>query len=130
MLSLTKQSLAARSCDLCRKYYFDEETGEPVHDARTGKGFMLRRDKVPCETSIGCRKGHWKDKPDLTTEESRVLSLYWASKATNGAALSVAHKRSRWLMGLLGRMECSAAVVAAGTHRALVSAVVAAAKGG
>jgi hypothetical protein len=90
---------------LCRKFYYDEESGAPVKD-RDGS-YRLRRDKTPCEASIGCLKGHWKDSPDLKPREERILRLWWSSRGTMGRSLTDDQLSDRWLVGLLGELTQS-----------------------
>jgi len=85
---------------LCRKFYYDEESGAPIKD-RDGE-WRLRRDKVPCEVSIGCLKGHWKDEPDLKPSEERILRLWWSCRSTMGRSLTADELEDRWLINLLG----------------------------
>jgi hypothetical protein len=96
--------LAARSCDLCKKIMFDEETGTPIK-ARSGEGFAKRIGKVPCESTIGCKKGHWKDAPDLNAPQQGVIDLFHASMASGGACLSEDERSDWWLMQTFGKLR-------------------------
>lgn len=64
--------LAARSCDHCQKFVYDEETGTPARDA---EGKLIERDPrntPPCRRPRGCPKG--------TPEAPRTLSpRNWAA---------------------------------------------------
>jgi len=64
---------------------------------RSGKQ-MPRRGPVPCETSIGCEKGHWKTNPDLSPGEAIMIDLYQSSKATGGQSLNGAERDSDFLV--------------------------------
>lgn len=83
---------------------FDEATGKPMK-ARTGEGYDKRRGKVPCEATIGCKKGHWKENPDLSESQRQVIDLYHASVATGGACLNEAERSDWYLAVLFGRMR-------------------------
>lgn len=106
-LSIFNPGLAARSCALCRKYHYDEETGLPVKDRRGD--FRLRRGPVPCEfrgdNSRGCPKGHWKNEPDLNARQAAVVRYWWSVRGTMGGCVSASDRSSRWLMWFLGVMS-------------------------
>lgn len=97
-------ALAARSCDLCRRVMFDEETGKPIQK-RDKSGYAERTGKVPCESSLGCKKGHWQEKPDLNPPQQGVLDLYHASIASGGACLSDDERSDWWLMQTFGKLR-------------------------
>lgn len=95
-LEVTNSPYSGRSCELCRLYMFDEK-GAPI-PKRFGKdGYESRVGKTPCETSIGCPKGHWKDRPDLTPEQKGVIDLFRSSLATGGRSLTVAESQDWFL---------------------------------
>jgi hypothetical protein len=104
LLRVINPALAGRSCDLCRTYYFDEETGEPKK-TRKGDGYELRKGKVPCEASIGCAKGHYNQLPDLNDQQKAVIDLYEASKVSGGSMLNEAEKRDWWLLETFARLH-------------------------
>lgn len=89
---------------MCRKFYFDEETGQPKK-TRDGKGFELRKGKVPCESSVGCAKGHYNDKPDLNVAQEAVIELYAASAVCGGAMLNDAERSDWWLLEAFSRLR-------------------------
>lgn len=99
-LSLSRPSLQARSCALCRVYYFDESTGMPERN-RDGRGYMPRRGPVPCEASVGCPKGHWKDKPDLSKAQQSIIDLFWACRSGTARL----KRGDMWLSNLFGQFE-------------------------
>jgi|688.fasta_scaffold309422_3 hypothetical protein len=77
---------------------FDEESGKVILD-RVGLP-EPRRGLTPCECSIGCAKGHWKDEPDLTPGEDAVLTL-WRAQST----LTEAERRDDFLQGAFAALE-------------------------
>jgi len=77
--------------------YESKPGSKTKYDARVGK--------VPCETSIGCKKGHWKDKPDLNPSQEAVIDLFYSSRATGGAFLSRAERRDWWLLTIFARLQ-------------------------
>lgn len=85
---------------------FDEETGLPVK-SRPGSPheYDPRVGRVPCESSIGCKKGHWKDEPDLNAAQANVIDLFWSSACSGGAFLSQRERADWWLMSLFGQLE-------------------------
>ena len=57
-----------------------------------------RRGDVPCDTHLGCPKGHWKEKPDLTSHEALLVDLYTTSKATGGRVLTTGEARDPFIL--------------------------------
>lgn len=47
----------------------------------------------PCETSLGCAKGHWTKEVRLQSHEEKLIELFWASRQTGGL-LTEAEKAS------------------------------------
>ena len=85
---------------------FNEETGEPVPKRGGKRGdFEPRRTLVPCETLAGCKKGHWKQFPDLSPRQLATIDLYYAAKATGGAILNEKERSDWWLAETFGRMR-------------------------
>lgn len=78
---------------------FDAQ-GMPVPKRFNEKGYETRTGPVPCELSVGCPKGHWKDKPDLTNAQAAVVSLFRAVQATSGRCLTEA-ERNDWFLTLV-----------------------------
>jgi hypothetical protein len=75
---------------------FDEK-GIPVAKRFGEEGYEARVGKVQCETSLGCVKGHWKDKPDLNTEQRGVIRLFRSCQATSGRCLTKAESKDYFL---------------------------------
>lgn len=74
-----------------------EANGDPIAKRYPHKGYEARIGKVPCETSIGCPKGHWKDKPDLDSSQESVIRLFRSSQATSGRCLTTAETQDYFL---------------------------------
>jgi len=74
-LMLTKPLLAHRSCDLCQRWWFDEDTGAI---ARNEQGPILRPShaKVSCETHSGCEKGTHENPIQFTAENKKAWEHY------------------------------------------------------
>ena len=80
--------VAFRNCSHCRKYIYDEETGEP----RKIQGELRERVKgPPCEIDQ-CKKGHWSDPIEVKKSDMEAIRLYQASQATGGACLTEAER--------------------------------------
>jgi hypothetical protein len=60
---------------------FDEETGKVMVD-RVGLP-VVRPGLTPCECSVGCPKGHWRDNPDLIAGEEAVVRLWQSGHLTD-----------------------------------------------
>ena len=74
-LMLTKPLLALRSCDLCQRWWFDEDTGSI---SRNEQGPILRPShaKVSCETHSGCEKGTHENPIHFTAENKKAWEHY------------------------------------------------------
>lgn len=67
--------LAQRSCDVCRRYWFDEEIRKAV--SRGGKPLPRpQHSPVSCETSAGCPKGHYDNPVSLSDRNTQTLWYY------------------------------------------------------
>jgi hypothetical protein len=98
--------LANRSCESCRAYQYDEATGEVAENKRDGRP-MERLGKVPCDSSLGCAKGHYskpKYRP-LTAQEEVIVRTYHASKASGGRMLTDAELSDECLAALFSHLE-------------------------
>lgn len=92
--------MANRPCDLCRRFFFDEKTGGPR--LTEGKPIPRNGSPAPCETSVGCAKGHWTREIKLTTAEQAVIDAY------RGGTLTERDKRDpivRKVMGALAGID-------------------------
>lgn len=68
---LNHPEVATRSCQDCRAFVYNEETGEreTYHDGRPVK----RAGKPPCEAPEGyCPKGHWENPIELTADNLKA----------------------------------------------------------
>lgn len=94
-----------RPCSHCRLYQYNESKGE-VTVGRDGKP-MKRLGKVPCDSSLGCPKGHYSSPKhrDLTAQEESLLSLFYAVKATGGAVLNEDERSDECLAVLFSHLE-------------------------
>lgn len=81
-IRLTNPSVAARDCSHCRKFCYDEKTGEQqFRDAAKTKPIERGKAPPPCELSIGCPKGHWSDPKTLSEKNWRAYIHYCECKA-------------------------------------------------
>lgn len=60
---------------------------------------------MPCESSVGCAKGHYNQKPDLNEAQEAVIELYAASVACGGSMLNEAERSDWWLMQAFGKLR-------------------------
>lgn len=67
---------------------------------RMGRNPEKRIGKTPCEASIGCPKGHYKDRPDLDSGEEAVLVL-WRSQES----LTKAERQDDFLCGAFAALS-------------------------
>ena len=81
-----------------------EPNGDPSKKRFPNEGYEKRVGKVPCELSVGCPKGHWKDKPDLTPQQLEAIKLYRASRATSGRCLTIAESQDYFLTWLFAEL--------------------------
>lgn len=96
-LELYHPQVAYRSCEFCKEYQHNEETGEPVRNIRTKE--LLKRTKLetlPCIQDT-CPKGHYSKPIAISKRERRIIDLYRAAKASGGATLNEAERRD-WLV--------------------------------
>ncbi len=76
-----------------------------------------RRGPTPCEATIGCPKGHWSDKPDLTDGQQAVIDLFHSAKATGGRSLTEREANDDFLMVAFAKLEeISQSIAASQTH--------------
>lgn len=102
---------------MCRKYHFIEDTGQV---AKTSKGRLVeRKGPTPCETPLGCAKGHWRDEIVLTAQEERVIDAFWASRGAGGV-LTDEEKRHPIIRHVFARL---AEIVEAKAHGDLIEAI-------
>lgn len=69
------QRLAVRSCDTCRQFWFDEETGLVAKHA--GK-YLIRPKHAPvaCDTDRGCPKGHYSNPQVISEKNNKAFNHY------------------------------------------------------
>lgn len=60
---------------------FDESDGKVMVD-KVGLP-IIRPGLTPCECSVGCAKGHWRNNPDLTAGEEAVVRLWQSGHLTD-----------------------------------------------
>ena len=75
---------------------------------------------VPCETSAGCKKGHWRKPIEIKPHFMKLLNLYDAVRATSGACLSEEQRGNVLLMRALAMVD---SVARQGERMALASIV-------
>jgi hypothetical protein len=79
MLLLTSPRIAARSCESCLRWQYDEGTGEVA--MRAGRK-LPRRGPTPCRTPTGCPKGTPEAPKTLTLKNLMAYRHYQQCKAT------------------------------------------------
>ena len=72
-LMMSHPNVAFRDCEHCKKWWYDEKTGE-IHK-KNGRE-LPRPCPPPCETSAGCPKGHWKE-PKTLNERNVMAYLHY-----------------------------------------------------
>ena len=72
---LTEPLLAKRTCSLCRKWWFDSDTGL-ISVNELGPIKRPLKTLVPCETNTGCRKGHYDSPVELCEINKQVWDHY------------------------------------------------------
>jgi len=84
LLILQHPELACRSCDDCRRWQYNHETGEVTDDKRRG-GKMKRQGPTPCELDPkdGCAKGHWRSPGQLSQRNQQAYQHYLECKAVS-----------------------------------------------
>lgn len=70
---MSSPQLALRSCEDCRAWLYDLQTGLPIIDRKGNK--QPRKTPTPCELS-GCPKGHWRAPIELSEMNQRAF-LHW-----------------------------------------------------
>lgn len=106
--------VAFRSCDDCRKWYYDEETGEPRVSVRTGERLERLKESTLLCVMDKCPKGHYSKPIELSEADRQVVDLYRAAKATGGAVLNEEERRDNILKLVFGQLD----VVFASAERA------------
>lgn len=72
--------------------------------AKNGRGQPIKRvGPVPCEASLGCPKGHWRDEIKLKPYQSAVIDLFFASRNHN--VLTKSEKRHPIIRHLFASFE-------------------------
>lgn len=100
-LEYSHPQVAFRSCDHCRKYVYDEETGKP----RESRGVLLERVKPPpCETDQ-CPKGHWSAPIEIKRKHLPIVQIAQEVRATGGASLNQTQASDRILMHAIARIN-------------------------
>jgi len=75
-IELTNPLLAMRTCNSCRKWWFDPET--QLISMRADDTPLLRPKHVvvPCETNEGCPKGHYNDPIEFSEQNRQAWRHY------------------------------------------------------
>ena len=70
--------LANLDCDTCRKYHLHPEDHPNAYEPIElfGGELLLRQDLPPCDTEVGCPKGHYSDPITLEGFPAAVLYTY------------------------------------------------------
>lgn len=76
-LFATNPRLATRSCELCKRWLFDEDTGLV---AKSGGKYLARRKNTPTLCDSGsqekCPKGHHSDPREMSPKNNQALNHY------------------------------------------------------
>ncbi len=78
-LQTTNPGLSVIDCSTCRSYCMDHING-CLYIGPSGHPTPLpKNQRVPCETSVGCPKGHWSEPTGLSNERwAKTWRHYWA----------------------------------------------------
>lgn len=96
--------VAFRDCEHCKKFVYDETTGEP----RVIQGNPVPRvaaTRPPCDTKKGCLKGHWSDPIQVKEHHMPMLTFYEAVQSTHGACLSESQRREPIVIKVLNSID-------------------------
>jgi hypothetical protein len=80
MLMLSHPEIAFRDCEHCKKWWYDEKTGE-IHK-KNGRE-LPRPTPPPCESNVGCPKGHWKNQKTLNDRNIMAYQHYRECRAVS-----------------------------------------------
>jgi hypothetical protein len=75
-LFLQHPMLGLRSCQLCRKYWYDEDSYTVVTDHDGRPKTRPEHAPVACETGTGCLKGHHSDPIELSEKNKQAWRHY------------------------------------------------------
>lgn len=103
-IELQHPEVAFRSCDDCRKWFYDEKTGKP-RTSRDGSRLPRLKESTLACVADRCPKGHYSKPIQLSIADRVVLDLYRASRATGGAVLSDEERGDELLMLALGLID-------------------------
>lgn len=104
-LELYNPKVAFRSCEFCKQFVHDEETGEPRRNIRTKELLpRLKLDSLPCVMDV-CAKGHYLNPIKISRRERKIIDLYKASKASGGAVLNDAERNDRLILKAFAVLE-------------------------
>ena len=78
LLALRHPEVAGRDCTLCREWWYGPN-GKPLTDSQGRK--RKRVGVVPCETQIGCPKGHYDNPIDLSWKNQNAYTHYLECRA-------------------------------------------------
>lgn len=83
-LQMLNPFLSEVSCVTCRSYCLDFEKGQVYLGADGHPTPLPRGAKVPCETPLGCLKGHWSEPLGLSVDRwARCWRHYWRTRYRN-----------------------------------------------
>lgn len=100
-MMLRNPRLGLRSCELCKQWWFDEDTGLVV---KIGPQNLRRPAHAPlaCDTIRGCPKGHWS-KPIELSDRNRKAFEHWVANRDSGCPAphdAILKRNWRWLEAL------------------------------
>lgn len=97
ILTLNHPQFSRRDCEMCRKWWYDDDTGEIVK--RGGKELLRPSDTVLlCETNEGCPNGTPKDPHRLTPRNQRAWMHYKHCQAAGSFPDDPIVKRNAWII--------------------------------
>lgn len=115
-LEISNPEVAFRDCAHCRKYIYDEKTGEP----RMIRGELRERVKgPPCEIDV-CKKGHWSNPIEIRPQDMPAIRLYEAVQATGGACLNEAEKNDPLCLLVLSTLH---AIISGAERQTMASSI-------
>lgn len=104
LLMMKHPLLGIRSCQLCKTWWFDEDTRKIVNIG----GVNARRPAhaaVACDTDAGCLKGHWSNPVELSDKNKKAWEhwLEWRSVGCPRPYDAIMRRNWKWLEAMAKR---------------------------
>jgi hypothetical protein len=100
-LLLKTPLLGLRSCEMCKRWWFDPDTNKIV---RVGTADLLRppHAPVPCDTDAGCLKGHWSNPLEMSPKNRKAWNhwLEWKYVGCPDPHDAILRRNWRWFEAL------------------------------